>query len=455
MKKELMPMAALLALPGALAHAQQKPNIIYILTDQHTAGALSCAGNEDLGTPNIDRIAANGVIFRNAYCTAPLSGPSRTSLFTGYVPSEVGMPRNKDHIQDSLTTRTLGNYVSSAGYECAYAGKWHVHEASIPDGKYGFRRIHGFDDEGLAESAVEFLKERHRKPFFLVASYDNPHNICEFAREQNLPHGNIKPVPYEEWVGLPANFARNPYDADVIQYEKSRNYFAYPTASYSADDWRKYRTYYFKLVEKVDAEIGKIIDEIDRQNLWKNTVVIFTSDHGDGVGAHGWNQKSALYEEVVNIPLVISLPGKKNAGQVRDHLVCNGLDLFSSICKWAGFDGLAPGQGGEALQPVLEDASAPGRDHLVVETMFDRGDNTRGWCVRTASYKYVIYEKGRHREQLFDMVRDRGEMRNLAVEGRFAPVLEEHRALLRQWLGEHHVAPTRKDVPLVPLPAGE
>ena len=89
--------------------------------------------------------------------------------------------------------------------------------------------------------------------------------------------------------------------------------------------------------------------------------------------------------------------------------------------------------------------------------MFDRGDNTRGWCVRTAGYKYVLYESGRHREQLFDIVRDRGEMRNLAVEGRFTPVLEEHRALLRQWLDRHNVAPTRKTVPLVPLtePSGE
>lgn len=101
------------------------------------------------------------------------------------------------------------------------------------------------------------------------------------------------------WIAL--ELFRHPYDADVITYEQSLNYSTYPTRHYSPDDWRRYRSLYFRLVEKVDAEIGKIVDIIDRRNLWKNTVIIFTSDHGDGVGAHQWNQKSALYEEVVNI----------------------------------------------------------------------------------------------------------------------------------------------------------
>lgn len=93
------------------------------------------------------------------------------------------------------------------------------------------------------------------------------------------------------------------------------NYSAYPTSHYTADDWRRYRNAYFRLVEHVDMEIGKIVDAIDRNNLWENSVIIFTSDHGDGVGAHHWNQKSALYEEVVNVPLIIVLPDKSMQGQ--------------------------------------------------------------------------------------------------------------------------------------------
>lgn len=146
-----------------------------------------------------------------------------------------------------------------------------------------------------------------------------------------MPWGNIEDLPQNEWPGLPLNFAKNPYDADVISYEQSLNYSAYPTRNYTPDDWRRYRNLYYRLVEKVDAEIGKILNAIDKQDLWKNTVVIFTSDHGDGVGAHHWNQKSALYEEVVNIPLIVTLPGKKNAGKEMPQLVNNGVDFLQQF----------------------------------------------------------------------------------------------------------------------------
>ena len=110
----------------------------------------------------------------------------------------------------------------------------------------------------------------------------------------------------------------------------------YPTTSYSPDAWRRYRNAYYRLTEAVDAEIGKILDEVSRQKLWKNTVIIFTSDHGDGNGAHQWNQKTALYEEVAGVPMIVCLPGRKNAGTVSDALVNNGIDLMPSICDWAG-----------------------------------------------------------------------------------------------------------------------
>ena len=108
--------------------------------------------------------------------------------------------------------------------------------------------------------------------------------------------------------GLPANFAVNPYDADALAFERRQNHRLYPTVTFTPDDWRRYRNAYYRLIEAVDKEIGKILDEVDRQGLWENTVVIFTSDHGDGCGAHQWNQKTALYEEVVNVPFIVCLP---------------------------------------------------------------------------------------------------------------------------------------------------
>ena len=243
-------------------------------------------------------------------------------MFTGIMPSQCGMLENETPLPDSLKNRTLGNIMDNAGYRGVYAGKWHVNTNALPAEKaFGFERLHGHDDNGLSESVVDFLKsDRGDKPFFLVASFDNPHNICQYARGQRLPEAEIEePLSIADCPNLPSNHLVQPYDPDILTWEREQSYRLYPSKGYTADDWRRYRNNYFRLVEHVDSEIAKIVDEIDRQNLWENTVVIFTSDHGDGRGAHEWNQKTALWEETANIPLIVCVPGnKKNAGKVTD-----------------------------------------------------------------------------------------------------------------------------------------
>lgn len=447
--------ACLSLLSPSMIYAAERPNIIYIFTDQHTATAMSCAGNPDVHTPNLDRLAAAGIMFQNAYCTAPLSGPSRGSMFTGRYPDAVGLSVNGAPLPDSLQAQTLGTLVKNAGYECAYGGKWHVPELDIPDKRLGFDRLYKHSDNGLAEACAEFLSEKHNKPFFLVASFDNPHNICEYARSQNLPYGTIGIPELRNCPGLPANFAKSPYDADVIENERASNFNVYPTANFTPEDWRMYRYTYYRLVEKVDKEIGKIIDVIDKNNLWENTVVIFSSDHGDGLGAHHWNQKSALYEEVVNVPFIVTLPGKKHAGEKLPQLISSGVDFFATICDWAGVR-LPKDTAGKSFRKVAEEGSpqTPHQDYVITETRFD-GSKTRGWMVRTKRYKYVLYDKGRYREQLFDMENDRGETRNLMMENAYEKVAQEHRDILEKHMNTCKIRPTRPklhDVPGKTLP---
>ena len=124
---------------SSMASAIERPNIIYIFTDQQTASAMSCAGNPDLHTPNLDRLAAAGILFNNAYCTAPLSGPSRGAMFTGYYPDAVGLSVNGSPMPDSLKAQTLGTLIKNAGYDCAYGGKWHLPLLEVPDKEYGVR----------------------------------------------------------------------------------------------------------------------------------------------------------------------------------------------------------------------------------------------------------------------------------------------------------------------------
>lgn len=451
MKTMTYPLLAGLGLP-ALLPAQERPNIIYIMTDQQSATAMSCAGNSDVHTPNMDRLAAHGIRFENAYCAFPLSGPSRSCMFTGFTPGQAGLQKNGTPIPDSLRNRTLGTLMEAAGYETAYAGKWHANTVSLP-GKhaFGFENLHGHSDDGLAEKAVEFLRRKHDKPFFLVASFDNPHNICEYARHQKLPFATIDEPALEDCPNLPANFAVAPYDADVLAFERSQSYRLYPTQGFTADDWRRYRNAYFRLVEHVDKEIGKMVDEIERQNLWKNTVIIFTSDHGDGAGAHHWNQKTVLYEEVAHIPFIVCLPKGRHAGTVLPQLINNGADLLPSVCDWAGAEVPAGCQGvsfrGVAESGNPEQAHQP---YVVTETAFHQTAGAQGWSVRTPRYKYVLYDMGKNREMLYDMENDRGEMRNLAVESKYREVVEQHRALLREWMQKHPLNGKKSLVGVVP-----
>ncbi len=430
---------------------QKRPNVIWIMTDQQWAGAMSCAGNADLKTPNMDRLASRGVRFENAYCSMPLSGPSRAAMFTGYMPSQTGMDVNEKPIVDSLKHNTLGQLVADAGYDCVYSGKWHVNTISIPDGEFGFRNIHDSGDPGVAEACVEYLESRagsktgrggrreadssrqgSDKPFFMVASFVNPHNICEFARGQKTPYVPTPKAEISDCPNLPVNFEKAPYDASILRHEQSLDYALYPSVDYTPDDWRLYRNAYFRLIEAVDVEIGKFVDEIDRQNLWDNTVVMFTSDHGDGAGAHRWNQKTVLYEEVANVPLIVCLPDGKNAGKTTSALVNNGIDMMPTICELTGAKVPAhrPGRSFASASALKDD----GPDFIITETNFKQTSGTFGWMVRTAQYKYVLYDKGRYREQLYDMSSDRLEMVNLAVESDYAPVLEQMRSALRHWL---------------------
>ena len=148
----LLPLAAM---------AQQRPNIIYIMSDQQAATDMSCAGNNDVKTPNMDRLAERGMRFTNAYCTLPLSGPSRAAMWTGYMPSVIGMEENETPLPDSIAVRTLGTLIENSGYDCALAGKWHVNTNSLPsEHAFGFKNIHQFMDNGLSESVINYLRNR-------------------------------------------------------------------------------------------------------------------------------------------------------------------------------------------------------------------------------------------------------------------------------------------------------
>lgn len=416
-----------------------RPNIVLIMTDQHQAQALSVAGNTDLSTPNLDKLAKSGVLFENAYVTFPLCSPSRSSIFTGKMPHELGINSNIDKkIAEENIQFNLANVLKNNGYACGYGGKWHAPEVEI-DTDSGFEKYSEFGDIGLAENAIAFMKAKKEgpNPFFMVASFDNPHTICEWARSQPLPYGNIVPVPLDQTPELPVNFKKSADFPEALQIEQNSDRPTYPTENYTEADWRQYRYTYYRLIEKVDREIGKILDAIDALGLRDNTIVVFTSDHGDGNAAHGWNQKTALFQESVNVPFIIRDPYRKKAQNLKKpQLVSTGLDFYPTVLDYAGLP-ISDALRGKSLKPLL-DSAIQNHEMVVVQTKFDTKNSygTLGRSVIDANFKYVAYSWGKNREQFFDLKNDPFEMNNLITQKEYADLVDEYRQKLITWAME-------------------
>ncbi|MBN1399972.1 MAG: sulfatase-like hydrolase/transferase [Anaerolineae bacterium] len=434
-----------------------RPNILLIITDQQSHAAMSCAGNDALRTPAMDSLAETGVLFRQAYCSYPLCTPSRAAIFTGRMPHEIGISGNNEPIAEPFRQEELGWLFQRAGYDCVYGGKWHVPEIAMPDREHGFRTICGFDDAHLGEACSTYLANYaagdRAQPFFMVASFDNPHNICEWARHQVLPWGPVADAPTQDCPNLPLNYAIPAFEPEAIRWAQASERRVYPTVSFTPEDWRHYRQAYFRLVEKVDGEIGRILASLRAHDLEEQTLIVLTSDHGDGMGAHHWNQKSVLYDEVMRVPLIVSLKGVTRAGAQDDnHLVAQGLDLLPTLCDYAA---IAPSDDllGRSLRDLAE-GREPDSWHRAVYAESRLAPRIEARMVRTQRHKYALYSYGKYREQLIDLANDPGEMVNLAVENRYADLLQQHRDLLWEWclqtsdpFEKHDSHPDRPNLP--------
>jgi len=386
----------------------------------------------------MDSLAAKGTRFNKAYSTQPLCLPCRSSLQTGRYPHEIGTITNGHEIKGKFPM--LGQLVKDAGYECAYFGKWHV---GLPFKNAGYEGGDCGKDPAKTASAVEFLKRKHEKPFFLTVSFMNPHNICELAREpgrQNLPDGPIDKPPedLDMLPPLPDNFAIPPNEPTAIRKVQKSSWVHYPTAEWDELKWRQYLWGYYRLVEKVDKHIGEVLAALQNAGHEKNTVIIFVSDHGEGVAMHHWNQKQILYDQATRIPAIISWPGRTK-GQVSEELISPALDILPTILDVAGA-AKPDSMPGLSLWPLTTGKSQKlDRDYVIAETIFAQGRKSlglRGRMIRTRQYKYCVYDVGKNREQLFDMASDPGEMKNLAVVTAYRKELNRHRKLLADWASD-------------------
>jgi arylsulfatase A-like enzyme len=247
-----------------------------------------------------------------------------------------------------------------------------------------------------------------------------------------IPWCEVPEASLADCPNLPPNHPRQPQEPEAIAHWRAGNPGRSRAAAYDPDRWRQFRHAYYRLAEYVDGQIGRILDAIDQAGRAKDTVVIFSSDHGDMAGAHELNQKWVLYEESSRIPLIVRDPMGGRRGEVDARLVSNGLDLLPTLCSYAGIDPPG-GLPGGSWRPLIRGEASEWRDYVPVETVLDSPG--AGWArmIRTERYAYHLYASGRHREQLYDLEADPGQMVNLAVESRYADVLHEHRQRLADW----------------------
>jgi len=284
--------SATLAKARAQGSGPRRPNIIYIFTDQQSATMMSCTGNPWLKTPAADYMAENGVRFERAYTTNPVCVPARTSFMTGQFPDTYGIRSNSNakqfKPQAGYGQNHIGTRLKRAGYDIAYGGKTHLPPELYPD-KLGFEVMSTGRKMDLSEDAVEFIKRDHDKPYYLVLSYINPHDICYYHRTDLKPKKeNVELLKIAKsdpgfftngsCPPLPPNF--EPQSDEPEAYQAMKPIKLSNRSALSEEDWRLGRWLYCRLTESVDAEIQVVLDAIKRRGQEDNTVVIFSSDHG-------------------------------------------------------------------------------------------------------------------------------------------------------------------------------
>lgn len=295
----------------------------------------------------------------------------------------------------------------------------------------------------------------------MVASLVNPHNVCELARKMPLPEADIgSPPPAGECPPLPPNFGVPAGEPSAIREAHAASWERYPTKDWGEADWRQYLWGYYRLVEHVDRIVGRLLDALRASKFDSNTTVVFTSDHGEGMAEHGWNQKQCFYEPVARVPFIVSHPGARRKGVLdATTLVNNGVDMIPTLADLAGISlpgkvdalpgrSIAPAvTGGDRCTREMSDVPIMSESEFggFVDTNWTHDGRAYGRMVRTSRFKYVVYSRGKVRESLVDMQGDPGEMVNLAGDPRYNQEMARHRQILAAWCQQ-----TMDDFPSIP-----
>lgn len=422
--------------------AADAPNIIVLLSDDQRWDSLGVMGNPFARTPNIDRFAASGTLFENAFCTTSICSASRASILTGLHTGNHGVRGFLRPLPGRLFPNTYPGVLRAAGYQTAFIGKWGI-GLNVPDYQFDFfdgfpgqGQYHAFGEERhltsvIADQAVDFLQSGATgQPFCLSVSFKAPHvqDGAPVEYDFDAAYGDLfrdEDIPSPA-TATPAHFGVLP---EFIQTSENRTRWGlrFGTPSRAQDSLKGY----YRLVAGLDAAIGRIIDAVNSAGLAENTVIVFSSDNGAFLGEHGLAGKWLMREESIRVPLVIHDPRAPASGQRRSEMALN-IDLAPTVIALAGLEA-PPGMQGRSLTPLLRGQDIPWRQEWYYENEYTHFGRIRP-CVgiRTPDWTYTRYPETQF-EELFDLQTDSLEERNLAAAPSSAAELNHFRARLQTW----------------------
>lgn len=439
------------------------PHVLFLIADDLNC-RLGCYGDPAARTPALDRLAASAIRFDRAYCQHPLCNPSRSSLLTGRLPPVTGVAENGGNFRDALPEApTLPGWFRAQGYETVHLGKIfhdgfedeasfdrlderYVRFQAMPEAEKAqnrernrlrsdeerVRRELALDEQTAALAAKELALARER-PLFLCVGFRRPHVplIAPAEIRRQFP---------PEGMPLPPTFLPLPRpDPSIPRFAVSLYRDIFLDRAASPADARKVIADYYATVAFLDGLVGRVLEALERGPLSRNTLVVFTSDHGWLLGENGRWGKLSLREEALRVPLLLRPPGRAAAaGPAVCPRTVELLDLFPTLCDLCGVP--APRKlDGVSVKPLLENPDAR-RDRPAVSFCFGRQEPS----LRTERYRLNVYGEGKNRSrELFDYVVDPGETRNLAADPRYAAVLSELEDLLEERLaGVGHSSPS-------------
>lgn len=431
----------------------KRPNILWITGEGVPNAALSCYGGRFLETPNIDRIANEGIRFDNGFCTNGLCAPSRATLLTGTYSHVNGITGNPEIISPGQppprfdpAQETVAKILKRNGYQTGMVGKWHL---PVNPAKAGFDyfvykqgaggpyysptgylgnpslgseeiqnlRFEGYETDVMTDLCLKGLRQ-FKQPFFMMMQFFNTHRPWDPPHKYEHLYDNTRfPEPGTFWDDYshragPARAARmriedmpdfNPPSDLTGRQRKQWNY-------------QKYMEHFFGTLRSQDDNVGRLLKYLEDNGLADNTVVVYTCDHGFYLGDHGWFDKRFMYEQAIRVPWMIRCPGAVGRGTVRKDWVIN-IDNAPTILDLAGLP-TSPRMQGRSIAPILRGESLPGGPPALYYHYYEFGDPhwvVPHYGIRTERYKLISYYT-ENQWELFDLEKDPDEMENLFID---------------------------------------